>query len=183
MLSPARFLAIASIIVHCTLPIAGQAATFCVSTATELQNVLDTAAVNGEDDQIRLLAGVYPGTFRYDANVPNGDAFDIEIVGGYTTLILPCRVPPRNDPSQTVLDAEGLGRVLLIRGNAGTEVTVRNVSLLNGDATADSDPRGGGLYIQGDFPGLARARIENNRLLGNTAAIGAAVDFLFVDFV
>lgn len=156
---------------------------FCVSNATELQDALDVAAINGEDDQIRLRPGVYRGTFRYSANVPNGDVFDIEIVGGYSALLNPCFQPPSNDPSQTVLDAEGMGRVLFIRGNAGTEVTVRNVSLINGDATADNDPRGGGVYILGGGrPGLDHVRFENNLVRNNTASLGAGVYFEFVEF-
>ena len=44
---------------------ASDAASFCVSNATELRTALVTATANGQDDEIKIVQHTYVGTFIY----------------------------------------------------------------------------------------------------------------------
>ncbi|WP_295544508.1 hypothetical protein, partial [uncultured Thiohalocapsa sp.] len=60
-----------------TMPLSSQAEVFCVDTATGLQTALSTAAINGEDDEVRIVQGTYFGNFRY----VSAEGFDLSIQG------------------------------------------------------------------------------------------------------
>jgi hypothetical protein len=174
-----KYLAVACLFSIFIISPSALAAVFCVDNASQLQDALDEAADNGEDDQIRLTLGVYQGTFRFSSS----ELFDIEIIGGFTSLLgAPCQLPS-SDPRQTVLDAEEHGRTLFIRGGEGSNVTIRNLTFVNGDASSESVQDGGGLWIDGLSTGLARARIENSLFINNWARNGSAIVFGAAEFM
>lgn len=100
------------------------AATHCVGTAVELQAALDTAAGNFTNDYVFVQRGTYTGNFSFDSY----EHHPITIRGGYdptcTTWV--------DDPSNTVLDAEGSGTVLSLYQHAGGGVSVEGLTIQNG---------------------------------------------------
>ena len=80
-------------------------ATFCVGDSAELQNALNVAENNGEDDSIRIKSGDYltPNgqPFRFD----NYEAHDLSISGGWSDFgQLSCFNQIGGDPYETTLD-------------------------------------------------------------------------------
>jgi hypothetical protein len=100
------------------------AETFCVGTAAELQTALDDAEANAENDAILLLRGTYTGNFSFSSS----EHKYLLIRGGYD----PNCVTHGDDPSNTVLDAQGSGTVLSLYQHAGGAVHVEGVTLQNG---------------------------------------------------
>jgi deoxyinosine 3'endonuclease (endonuclease V) len=86
-----------------SVPSIGVAATYCVGTAVELQDALDDAAGNGQDDLIMIQQDTYYGNFVYTSM----EAFGVSIEGGYISDCLARVVEATN----TVLDAQNNGRV------------------------------------------------------------------------
>lgn len=155
-----------------TLPAA--AATFCVGTAGELQQALQAAATNGEDDQVRIRSGTYPSPELQAFVYSTDDNFDLTVSGGWFDFnSLPC-INRTNDPADTVLDGEGLRPVMAVnlQSNEGGTLTLHNLSIISalGDAT------GGGLRLYGpggDFNG--RVLIDRVRFSGNVGGTGPAI--------
>jgi len=100
-------------------------AVFCVSTPTELQNALDVAAINGEDDIIKVCQGTYNGNFYFYSS----EGYSITLLGGYT---LNCADRVVN-PSYTVLDGGGSGRVLDLDNSNGGDILIEGFTIQNGD--------------------------------------------------
>ena len=100
------YLIISALAIALLLPVCSHADTFCVSDAPGLQTALTTASGNGEDDTIQIVQGTYVGSFIYAST----EAFSLTVEGGYTSDCT-LRIP---DPSNTVLDANGTGSVLLL---------------------------------------------------------------------
>ncbi len=132
-------IAAASLVLHCG---ASMAADLCVDTGAELQQALSIAQSNGEDDTIKIETGTYslPGgatAFEYFSG--QGDALSIE--GGYSGGLLCGR--KRNIASLTVLSGGGAQQVMRLRAWGDGTISVKNLSIRDGDSAAD----GGGLYI------------------------------------
>ena len=100
------YLFISALVIALLLPVYIHADTFCVSDATGLQTALTTASGNGEDDTVQIVQDTYVGSFIYAST----EAFSLTVEGGYTSDCT-LRIP---DPSNTVLDANGTGSVLLL---------------------------------------------------------------------
>ena len=100
------------------------AASHCVGTAVELQAALDTAESNYTIDYILVQRGVYTGNFRFGSYEHHA----ISIKGGYDATCV-TRV---DDPSNTILDAEGSGTVLSLYQHAGGGVFVEGLTIQNG---------------------------------------------------
>jgi len=144
-------------------------ATLCASNSTELQNHLNTAAGNAQNDMIQVVQGTYSGSFYMDSN--QGD--NLSILGGYTSGCSTRVV----DPANTILDATGTGsRVLRIanHNSTGGDITVDGFTIQNGSADkTDYDGDGAGLYlISRATSGTASGNIEvtNNIIKNNNAA-------------
>jgi len=116
---------------------AGHAATFCVSNVTQFRNALQTAAGNGQDDQILLRTGIYTidSPLTYDTT----ESHALTIVGGHygapgTGICL------RLDraPSSTVIDGQGASRLLDLDAapTAAPAFTLRGLTLRNGRSTS-----------------------------------------------
>lgn len=120
-----------------------EAAQFSVSNEFELQDALNTASGNGENDRINLSAGIYDSSifingFRYEP----GDGRNLEIIG---------------DPEgRTIIDGKDNVVGLLINlgfNSPGAEIVIRNITFRNGNGNP-----GGGLFLSA---GLANVTIDN----------------------
>ena len=123
-------------------------ATFCVGDAAALQNALNVAENNGEDDSIRIKSGDYltPNgqPFRFD----NNEAHDLSISGGWSDFgQLSCFNQIGGDPYETTLDGNNATPVLWLTNNGhdGVDISVSDLSIINGDW--DQPSGNGGLWI------------------------------------
>ncbi len=119
-----------------------QAADFCVDTGAELQQALSAAQSNGEADTIKIETGTYSlpgGAIGFEYFSSQGFALSIE--GGYSGGLLCGR--KRNVASLTVLSGGGAQQVMRLRAWGDGTISVKNLSIRDGDSATD----GGGLYI------------------------------------
>ena len=140
-----------------------QSAEFCASDATELQNHLNTAATNGENDVIKVVQGSYLGNFSYSSS----QGYNITLEGGYTSGCSNRML----DPANTVLDGNNTDRVLNIEntGNGG-DISIEGFTIQNGYGTG----QGGGVYTYtySDSGTAGNITIERSILTGNTCLEG-----------
>lgn len=157
---------------------AAQAATLCASNGAELQAALNTAAGNGQADEIRLAIGTYDvpvsGTFSFS---PAGTQdHDIEISGGWSEFFdNPCGQRFDNvDPFMTALQGDGSGRVMNIQppADSSMDVTISRVAFIGGDAGAGE---GGGLRVFPFAGATGWYRIDQCAFVGNSADRSAAL--------
>lgn len=117
------------------------AAVFCAATTNTIRQALASAEANGESDTIRIIIGTYvpsSGTVAFPYSTSESHALTIE--GGWT---FGCG--ERVDRADlTVLGGAGQRRVLRINANGSGAVTVRNLTLEDGE----SETRGAGLSIE-----------------------------------
>lgn len=134
-------------------------ALFCVSTATEFQNALDTAETNGEDDIILVIQGTYSGNFYYYSN----EGCSITLLGGYTLDCADRVVGPLN----TILDGGGLGMVLGLNNSNGGNILIEGFTIQNGAGNY----YGVGVYAHSysDIRAAGDVTLINNIITGNTA--------------
>jgi len=133
------------------------AADFCVSSAAELQDALTTAASNGEADVIMVQQGIYPGNFTYNS----AEGYSITLLGGYSRGCSSRVV----DPSSTMLDGSGSGRVFDLYDDNGGDIIVDGFTIRNGDTAG----RGAGIYAKSYSSSDASGDIiiRNNLITGN----------------
>lgn len=132
----------------------------CVATAAELQAVLDGAGYDGVNNVVRIVAGTYTftenGSRTFYASL--GEPYGIALLGGFA----PGCTNRTLDPSNTLLDGEGLGGVISISSASDFAhavsllegITVRN-GIGYGDAGLSVNVAGGRLTI-------ARSIFEDN---------------------
>lgn len=138
-------------------------AIFCVDNATDLQNSLTTACSNGENDTIQIVQGSYSGNFVYAST----EAYGLTIKGGYSSN---CEYRDV-DPSNTVLDGNSAGNVLVLSSpEQAVEFDVEGLTLRNGKASES----GGGLYANthGDSYEDGAITLNNNIIIGNSGDPG-----------
>lgn len=120
-------------------------AEFCAATTNMIRQALTTAGSNGEADIVRIVIGTYTpttGSVAFPYSTDEGHALTIE--GGYT---FGCT--ERVDRADyTVLSGGGARPVVRIVSNGSGAVTVRNLSIKDGESAG----HGAGLDIDG--PGL-----------------------------
>jgi hypothetical protein len=117
------------------------AAVLCANSASSLQTHLTTAATNLANDEVRIVMGVHIGQFVYSMS----QNFNLVVSGGWNAG---CTVQTPGAGS-TVLDGNNANRVMLLSGGAGSgAMTVRNLTIRNGNSIAISGS-GGGLSIGG----------------------------------
>lgn len=128
----------------------------CVSVSTPcatVQRAVDVAALG---DEIRVAGGNYVGVqVRAAITQHLYISQSINIRGGY---LADFSAPPDPGLSPTVLDAAGLGRVIVTA--AGTHSTLDGLQLVNGQAGSQS---GGGLYAVGAYVNLNSVTFSSNR--------------------
>lgn len=161
----------------CVFTGTGRAAEFCVTNGVELDNALGTAESNGEDDVIKLHTGTYQAdvfSFEYNAaTVSGGDDNDLTIIGGYSDFFgNPCGQLLVDDPLLTLLDANGSRRALKIDVRENSNVSVRLLSFVNGNAAGNY---GGGLYINALDGSSGTLTVESNAFIDNVAQYGGGL--------
>ncbi len=114
-----------------------EAVTFCADSAASLQDALTNAAYNGQDDIVKVVQGTYTGNFIYASLEAN----DLTMEGGYTFGCSSRTVHPSN----TVLDGNFTGHVLILSTNQPAYFTVEGFTLRNGNPAVN--PSGGGIYV------------------------------------
>lgn len=163
------------------------AATFCVSTASELQGALDASANggahNGEDNFILIERGTYKTgaasgneAFHYLSYAATGALY---IAGGYDP-----GCPARDGhAASTILDGNHATQVLSII-NSHANVEVNGLTIQNGETTLD----GGGLAINDVSAQLARVVVSdlivrNNHTTGQYGGlyVGAGAYDLYLE--
>ena len=152
-----------------------RAEVFCVANPAALESALQTAAVNDEDDEIRIRAGTYglPHPHQgYEYLGNQAEEFDVEISGDWWPFFGTSCAFQRNNPFSTILDGDDEWRLLRIDIDAeDSNVTVRLLSFING--TAPGNERGGGLEILVGPSGIIK--VERNTFLLNTAYAGGGL--------
>jgi hypothetical protein len=164
---------------------APQAAIFCVTNGTELQNALSSADNNGQDDEVRIAVGTYvvpaASGFVYDATQTGNDDLALTLSGGWTEFFgNPCgQQLATNNAFDTIIDGDNRFRALIIRTRPDSDVTIRNLWFFRGQApTAAGANQGGGLEIRPQSPNTAKFLIENCAFTSNQATNGSALSFL-----
>ena len=117
-------------------------------------------------DIIKVAAGTYTGVNS------NGGLSQVVYVdktltvrGGYSDSF---SEPPDPDACPTILDAEGLGRVIFATGSA-VSVTLEGLHLTGGDANGLEPESGGGGFCAED---VYSALVRNSEIVSNTADVG-----------
>jgi hypothetical protein len=154
-------LIVCTIAILACVPNGVMGADVCVVNATDLQNALTAAQSSGESDIIRVVQGTYYGNFIYSS----GQGHSLTLLGGCTAGCSGRKVNPVN----TVLDAQGSGKVLYLYNSDGGDITVDGFSVLNGDTPGD----GGGISAKSESNATAgNITLTNNIIKGNTSAQG-----------
>jgi hypothetical protein len=146
--------------------------TFCVSTATELQNALTDASDGGmyagENNAVRIMTGTYltgatsgNAPFHYSSTNASGQ---LSVTGGYS---VGCPFQHSLDPSGSVLDGNHATAVLTIASKQSVEVT--SLTLRNGENTSGASAAGLAVDVNGGY-----ALVQGNIIRGNhtTTAVG-----------
>ena len=126
-----------------------------LSWASPFQTVQAALGVSTSGDEIWVARGTYTGNFT----VPAG----VALYGGHRNGGL--AIDRRPMQYRTILDAQGVGRVLML----GDQCTVDGFVVQNGVAAS---PGGGGALVQGTSPTIANCIFTANR---NTGGRGAAL--------
>lgn len=168
-------LPLALLLVDCCFNV--HAATICVQAGDNvgLQNALDTAATNGEDDLIELQAGLFPmsGNFLLHYN-PANVSTDLTIEGGYgADAGGPCALHPSSpNASATVLDG---GLLYLHMGQFGStgSLTLRGLTITNTFSSSLTIPP---VLIGGGAGPTDSVTIENVWFSGNVSTGNTAIE-------
>ena len=125
------------------------AASFCVNTAAEIQDALDTSTLNGQADTIRVFAGTYaavPGGFF--VSVADGKSLTIE--GGYVGAIGGGCARIYHSPAATVLaGGDDVAPVLRIETDSlDSEIHTFSIRVENLTISGGDDPAYGALDVQ-----------------------------------
>jgi PKD repeat protein len=158
----------------------------CVTNSMEFQNALSAAEWNGMNDVIQLVQGTYRISQNYKSsfNYDSGESHHLVIRGGYASG---CNTGQVN-PSNTILDGEGLERALTISDwgfslyaiNMVEGVTIKNgskggisvysgtgdIMLANNIVTGNSSDYAAGIYAYADRGDIS---LSNNIIAGNIA--------------
>jgi hypothetical protein len=140
----------------------------CANSSTPCKTVQHAVDQAQPGDDIRVATGVYTGVqARAGITQVVYISKTVTVRGGYTTTNW---TAPNSEANPTTLDAQGLGRVLVVSGTItaaaeGLHITGGNATGLGGDFYYDV---GGGVYVQ-----AATAIFSGCVVYGNTA--GTAV--------
>lgn len=138
---------IVTILLFLLLPSYLHAATFSVSTVSQLETALATAENNDEDDTINIAAGTYSltATLSYDTQrFDEKRAIVLQGIGG-----------------EVVLDGQGISRRVLFIRNANAGITIRDIIVTNGYAPEGDNGAGLLINISGGDLILENCQITN----------------------
>jgi hypothetical protein len=165
--------------VYCVDPGAGSYSA-CTQVFTNVQAAVD-AASGGEE--IRMAGGIYRGVHQREGITQVVYiSKTVTVRGGYTTTN-GFTGPPDPVANPTTLDAQGLGRVMVISDtslSSGEAIapTIEGLRITGGDATGLEGPAygdaGGGVYVYS-----ARVTISNCTVTSNTGSYGGGAGLYF----
>jgi hypothetical protein len=127
---------------------------FCAGSAAEIQAALNSAASNGQNDFIQVVAGTY--LLNSGLYFNSSQANNITVFGGFSAGCVEYTGAP------TILDGQDTVRPLYITNSNGG-IHVERLTFQNGLSTNN---RGGGLNVTSDTGDI---RIDLNRFIGNRA--------------
>ncbi len=150
-----------------------QAAVFCVKSATQLQTALNDASSNGQDDEIRIQVGDYI-TPNSQFMFINDEGFDLAITGGWFSIGNIDCVVQRTYPLLTTLDGNNSTPVMWFSSDGyAINVTVSNLSVINGFTTLSGLNSGLGLYITNTQD--SNILVDQVYFAGNQSPAGSAL--------
>ncbi|MCI5138427.1 MAG: hypothetical protein D3922_08425, partial [Candidatus Electrothrix sp. AR1] len=120
---------------------------YCVNTSTELQETLNTAAVDSKNNIIRMVQGVYgiPGDASAPFKFSSEEPYSLYIEGGYTIDCTERTI----DPANTVLDGSCENDVLEILTKKSSIYKENNVAtLVQGITVRNGNGRWGALIFE-----------------------------------
>ncbi|MGJ8663331.1 MAG: hypothetical protein ACSHWU_06760 [Marinicella sp.] len=153
------------------------AAEFCANTGAGIQAALTIAQSNNQHNVIKIVEGSYttPGSeFSYS----EGAGWDLTISGGWTEFFgNTCGQQLSGDPWNTVLDGDSTTRIMNIRSGGNSEITISNLTFINGGNAALS--AGGGLrfWHASGFTHTGQVNIERSIFINNQAEKASAITF------
>ncbi|MCB1581717.1 MAG: hypothetical protein KDI92_01555 [Xanthomonadales bacterium] len=145
-----------------------QAAEFCATNSTELTNALSSAENNNQHDVIKIAVGNYEGGFTFTG----GEGYDLSISGGWSDFFgNPCG-QQINPPFDTILDGDNSQKVLDIIAHDDNDITISNLTLINGNALPGS---AGGLELFGWTGYVGDVIIEKVAFINNKGNFHSAL--------
>lgn len=136
------------------------AAEFCVTNSQQLDDALWSARNNGQNDVIRIATGSYVGGFAYGGS----EDFDLTLSGGWSEFFgNPCG-QQIDSPYATILDGNLTERVMLIQAALDSDITVSDLTFINGDANPAS---AGGLEIRSLENFVGDVLVERTAFINN----------------
>lgn len=153
--------------IYCVVESVSRSCPDCDRVFTDIQSAI-YAVLEGEE--IRIAGGIYTNVHQR-AGITQVIYIDKDVTlrGGYSSDL---KTNSLSD-NPTILDAQGRGRVIYATG--GVSITLENLNITGGDATAFSG-EGGGIYFNG-----VTATLRYNQIYSNTASRNALALEQFID--
>lgn len=158
-----RSLAARLAIVLLTAAPASRAATFCVDTPAELVDAMAAAKDNGEDDDIRIVAGNYALTDVLRLGNVETEAFALAFSGRWNAG---CSAQSAGGAS--TLNGGGERQILALSFNGGTDLAISDLAFFGGFAAFNA--AGGAV----DIAGGRHVTIERSQFYGHAMQNGEA---------
>ena len=150
------------------MPMPTNAAQFCVTDSSAVQSAFFVAASNGEDDEVRLVAGNYPVSAA-PLSYSSSEAKALSVSGGWQAGC----VTGSDEPGLTTIDGGGVRRLVVITApNVIVNVSLRGLTFRNGLSDGVNGP--GLAVVTGGAVNISRSSFQNNRLIGNVFWGGGA---------
>ena len=150
------------------MPMPTNAAQFCVTDSSAVQSAFFVAASNGEDDEVRLVAGNYPVSAA-PLSYSSSEAKALSVSGGWQAGC----VTGSDEPGLTTIDGGGVRRLVVITApNVIVNVSLRGLTFRNGLSDGVNGP--GLAVVTGGAVNISRSSFQNNRLVGNVFYGGGA---------
>jgi hypothetical protein len=144
-------------------PATASAATFCADTAEEIAAAMDAAKENGEDDEIRIVAGNYLLTETLRLGNVETESFALAFSGRWNA---DCSEPSAGGAS--TLNGDGERQLLALSLDAQTDISIRDLAFVNGFAAFNAS---GGVL---DLVGGRDLAIERVQVYGSLLENGEA---------
>lgn len=158
------------------------AATFCVSTAAELQAALQTASTNADaTDLIKLRAGTYVSPAGgFGRNQVFDGAESITIEGGWANLIGNCDFSTHSSTASIIDGANTHPGLIINRGIGTGTTTIRRLTVTRGFQGGNQieTNRGGGIAIFTVLGSEGGTTVENVIFRDNNASLIAGGAYL-----
>ncbi len=162
-----------------TITKTSHAETFCASSSSDIQSMLNIAASNGQADHIQISQGTYltqdSQGFQYTGGV--AENYELKISGGWAEFFgQPCGHQPSKSPFVTTLNANFMGPVMNITASRFSDVIISSLLFRNG--FSENLNGGAGLILSTDITDLGDVLVEYCAFFNNEAYRAAALQNL-----